>query len=93
MVKVTRLITNDIIIGKTTEQEQDIVITDPYSLQMGAEGMSISPLDYAIVGKTIPEITIKNINVMYSVEPIQEMSNSYLKALSGIEEPNQEIIT
>ena len=90
-VKVTRLITNQIIIGKTTN-EGDIFIEDPYEIVPGEDGLKMIPMDKYILGVTLGSITIYHNNAIYSQEPDEALRNTYLETISGIELPEQKII-
>jgi hypothetical protein len=92
-VKLTKLITNQYIIGKTTEENMGITIYEPYMLIPDPNGIQIFPYDEAIIGVKLEEITIGIDTTIYSTKVNQELQNTYLQAISGIEvEPKKEIL-
>ena len=84
-VKLTKLITNQYIIGKTTSENTNITIYQPYMVIPDPSGIQIFPYDEAIIGKQLDEITIELDSTIYSTETGQELTNTYLTAISGIE--------
>lgn len=85
MVQITRLITNQLIIGKTTTSSTSFTIESPYEVIPTQEGVQLIPLDEHILGKKIQLINIAINNTIYSNECSQELTNSYLSTISGIE--------
>ncbi len=83
--QITKLITNALIIGKTYQSGNIIHIEKPYACYPTPEGLQMQPFDKEILGKDLDIISIDNKNVVYSTEPSQDIINTYLKAISGIE--------
>ena len=91
IVKITRLITNQLIIGKTSN-EGDIFIEDPYEVLVTQEGIGMIPMDEHILGIKLGSITIDAKNVIYSQEPSGTLKSQYLETVSGIEIPEKKLI-
>ena len=91
-VKLTRTVVNLYVIGKTTHSGGITTIEDPYEVIMNMEGIQMIPMDKHLLGKSIPYITIKNDDTLYSEEPGEDLRNLYLETISGIEVPKQELI-
>ena len=92
-VQLTKLITNQLILGKTTVSNNTITIQNPYEAIPTAEGVQIIPYDQHITGVKITNITLSSSNTVYSNEVSQELSNLYLTQISGIiAEPKKELI-
>lgn len=92
-VKLTKLITNQYIIGKTTPENMGITIYQPYMVIPDPSGIQIFPYDEAIIGKKLSEMVIPLDATLYSTETGQELTNTYLTAISGIEvEPEKKLI-
>ena len=83
--KLTKLITNQFIIGKTSTLNKITTITQPFMVIPDPNGIQIFPYDEAIIGKKLEKMTIANDNIMYSTEVGQELQNLYLTTISGIE--------
>ena len=83
--KITKLITNQMIIGKTTHSGNITTIEQPYVVVPDPAGIQIFPYDAAILGRELEYITIDNSNTLYSSEVSEELRNNYLTAISGIE--------
>ena len=92
MVQITRLITNQLIIGKTTTTQNSYTIEQPYEVIPTAEGVQIIPLDEHILGKKINLIQISQDNTIYSNECSQDLGNSYLSTISGIQLEDNKLI-
>ena len=92
-VKLTKLITNQYIIGKTTYSGNLTTIEKPYMVIPDPAGIQMFSYDEAIIGKPLDYIVVNNNNLLYSTETGQELQNTYLKAISGIEtEPEKKLI-
>ena len=93
ITKVTRLTNGAIIIGKTHQIKDKITIADPYTIIPTEEGLQMFPFDKDILGVTLKEMKLDDVQTMYSEKPSQELSTTYLTHLSGIElEPQKELI-
>ena len=90
-VKVTRLITNQLIIGKTSN-EGDIFVEDPYELLVSPEGIGMIPMDEHILGVKLGSLSLDPKNVIYSTEPAGNLKQQYLETLTGIEIPKKSLI-
>jgi len=88
----TKLITNQMILGKTKRTGKLIKITKPFAIIPDPSGIKIFPYDQAILGKEIEEITIPITNTIYVNEISTELRNTYLSAISGITENKKSII-
>ena len=83
--KLTKLITNQYIIGKTIQANNTTTIKDPYMVIPDPMGIQMFAYDEAIIGKKLEMITVDNSNVMYCTEVGQDLRNTYLTSLSGLE--------
>ncbi len=92
ITKVTRLTNGAIIIGKTHQIKDKITITDPYTIIPTEEGLQMFPFDKDILGVSLKEMNLDTTQTMYSEEPEQELSTTYLTNLSGIEIPTSDLI-
>jgi len=90
--QITRLITNQLIIGKTETHTNDILITDPYEIIPTAEGIQMLPFDEHILGVKIEHLEVLNTNILYSKECSAELRNTYLSGLTGLELSNNQLI-
>ena len=91
--KITKLITNQMIIGKTTHSGNITTIEQPYVVVPDPAGIQIFPYDAAVLGRELEYITVDNSNTLYSSEVAEELRNNYLTAISGIEvEPPKKLI-
>ena len=90
--KLTKLITNQYIIGKTTQKDNKTTIYDPYMVIPSPDGIQMFPYDEAIIGKKLEVMEINNDNIMYTTEVGAQLRNIYLQDKSGIETNNQLII-
>jgi len=91
--KITKLITNQMIIGKTTHSGNITTIEQPYMVVPDPSGIQIFPYDAAILGRELEYITVSNDSTIYSSEVGEELRNNYLTAISGITlEPEKKII-
>ena len=85
LTQIARLQNGAIIIGKTSLDENKYVIEDPYTVIPGADGLQMFPFDKDLLGVTLEKMSIDQSQVMYSQEPHQDIANTYLTNLSGIE--------
>ena len=92
ITKVTRLTNGAIIIGKTYQIKDKITIIDPYTIIPTEEGLQMFPFDKDILGVSLKEMNLDTSQTMYSEEPEQELSTTYLTNLSGIEIPTSDLI-
>ena len=92
--KLTKLITNQYIIGKTTQENNKTIIFDPYIVIPSHDGIQIFPYDEVIIGKKLEVMEINNDNIMYTTEVGTQLRNTYLQDISGIEntETDKQII-
>jgi len=92
-VQLTRLITNQLIIGKSYQSGNIVTIEDPYECHPTAEGIQMIPFDKHIIGKDLPYVQIDNSNTLYTSPVSDELRNLYLTTISGIiPEPEKKII-
>lgn len=91
-VKITRLITNQLIIGKVEESSAKIIIEQPFEVIPTVDGIQMLPLDEHILGTKLNIIEIPQQNVLYCNECAQDITNSYLTSISGIEVPEKTLI-
>ena len=84
-VKLTKLITNQYIIGKTTETSTTITIADPYMVIPDPSGIQLFPYDEAIIGQKLDFINVDVSNSLYCTEVGADLRNTYLTDKSGIE--------
>ena len=91
-VKFVRTLHNQLIIGKVLELNDTIDVVSPYSVQPTPQGLDLQPLDKDILGKEIKEITLYKSNLIYIADPGQELKNTYLSAISGIELDDKKLI-
>jgi len=91
-IKVTKLINNQYIIGKTCESAGFLNIEDPYQLVPDIQNISMLPYDEWILGKKIQTISISIDNIIYSEEPSEALKNTYLESLTGLEIPDNQLI-
>jgi hypothetical protein len=91
-VAITKLITNQIILGKTTRTTDFTIINDPYMIIPGVEQLQIYPYDEAILGKKLDVIKVHNDTVIYSTEAEDKIKNIYLEDKMGLEKTDQSII-
>ena len=92
--QITRLITNQLIIGKTTPNTSanTYIIEQPFEVIPTVDGVQMIPLDAHILGKEIQVIEVSKNNTLYSNECSQELQNTYLKTISGIETDDKKLI-
>ena len=96
-VKIIRTLHNQLIIGKVVQDKftklDYIVVQEPYNVVPGQDGIELYPMDKEIVQADIEEIELYKSNLIYSTKPGQDLANTYLKAISGIEtEPEKTLI-
>jgi len=91
-IKITKLITNQIILGKTTETETHITITDPYMIIPSVSELQIFPYDEAILGKKLEEIKVPIDNTIYTTEAPQKIKTIYLEDKMNLVTPDKKII-
>ena len=89
----TKLITNQIILGKTTKTDTHTIIMDPYMIIPGPEQLQIYPYDEAILGKKLDMIKVPNDTTIYSTEAVQKIKDIYLEDRIGLAKPDTGIIT
>ena len=93
MVKLTKLITNQYIIGNTTQSNNTITIEDPYMVIPDPAGIQMFPYDEAIIGQKLDFISIPENTALYCSEVGQDLRNTYLQDKTGIEvEPKKKLI-
>jgi len=92
VVSITKLITNQIILGKTTRNDTHTIINDPYMIIPGVEQLQIYPYDEAILGKKLEQIKVHNDSVIYCTEAETKIKNIYLEDKIGLEKSDQSII-
>ena len=83
-IKLIRTLFNQLIIGKTTETSHLVHITKPYYVSIQENGLELTPLDAELIGKEIQDIKLAKENLMYHTEPGEELTNAYIKAITGI---------
>ena len=91
-IKITKLITNQIILGKTTETETHITITDPYMIIPSVSELQIFPYDEAILGKKLEKIEVHKDNIIYTTEAPEKIKTIYLEDKMNLVTPNKKII-
>jgi len=92
-VQLTRLITNQLIIGKSYQSGNIVTIEDPYECIPTQEGIQMLPFDQHITGKVIPYVQVYNNNTLYTALVSDDLRNKYLTTISGIiPEPEKKII-
>jgi len=87
MIKITRLITNQIIIGYTQQNNETVTIKNPYVVIPEAQGIQMYPFDEAIIGNVLESIDISLLNILYSTPAGTLMKDTYLEHKTGIEIP------
>jgi hypothetical protein len=92
MIKLTRLLTNQIILGKTEVSGDELIIRDPYTIIPGPEQLQLYPFDEAIIGYKLEKITVKSSNVLYSTKAKQDLIDVYLRDKTDIDLPEKKII-
>ena len=91
-IKLTKLITNQMILGKTTINQDTTIIEDPYMVVPTPEGIQMFPYDEAVLGTTLDQMTLNNINIIYSSEVGTSLKDTYLETKTGIEIPKKSLI-
>jgi hypothetical protein len=91
-VALTKLITNQLILGKTSTFNGEVFIEQPYEGIPTPDGLQIIPYDEHITGVKIESISIPESNTIYTNEVSQELSNLYLTQISGIDIPKPSLI-
>ncbi len=92
-VMLTKLVTNQYIIGKTSQSGNIVNINKPYMVIPDPNGIQMFPYDEAIIGIPLEYINVYNENTLYTTPVGQELKNTYLQSISGIEtEPDKKLI-
>jgi len=92
-VQLTRLNTNQLILGKTTATNTQITILEPYEGIPTEGGLQIIPFDQHICGVKLNLVTIQKNNCIYTNDVSKELANLYLTQISGIiAGPKKELI-
>ena len=92
-VQLTRLITNQLIIGKTYQSGNIVTIEEPYECIPTAEDVQIIPFDKHILGKDLDYVQVYNTNTIYSSLVSDDLRNTYLTTISGIvDQPSKKLV-
>ena len=94
MNKILVLINNVILIGNVTESNDEVTIDKPYSIKLTSDGYQLQPFLKDFTGQDWPSMTFLREHILTSNKAEQnDILVQYLSTISGIELPNDKIIT
>jgi hypothetical protein len=91
--KLVRLSSGEEVVGKVTQNEESVTITDGYSLIPAGEG-KIGFMPFMAYTKAAEGITIPNSFILFTVDPLDELVDQVKSMSSPIQVPEKQgIIT
>ncbi len=91
-IQLTKLITNQLIVGNTHKSGDSVVVLNPYEAVVTQEGLQLIPLDEHILGVRLKELILPQGIVVYTNKVSRNLIGAYLEALTGIKIPKKELI-
>ena len=90
-IKLIRLTSGEELIAEVDENEKEVTITDAIIMIPAGEG-KIGFMPFMPYTKADRGLTLKRENVMFMVDPVEELLNQFKQARSGIVTPPQGVI-
>lgn len=82
-IKVSRLISNQLIIGGVQDAGNLYLFHDPYYIIPTEHGLQFFPMDAEVLGVDLQLAKISKQNSLYCASPSEEISDSYKRAIQG----------
>jgi len=94
-LNVIKLTNNDIIIGNViSSTEEHIIIEHPYSIYDIGQGPCVMPYELPTLLAPMESVTLRMFDVMWvrNLDEFSTVKEQYLKATSGLELPEEELL-
>jgi hypothetical protein len=86
-VDVVRTINNQMIVGKTIETPEKVVVLQPYGLIPTKEGLTLIPYDIDLTGVKMDQIAFKQEHVLYTTVASEQLAAEYIRILEEAMKP------